>query len=130
MAINTWAPLRIACNCVRSFMPPTTTAARMPVARGHLGEGLVDLQREFAGGAQDDGADTGMRGFAGEQVDDGQDKRKRFAGPGLGRGDQVAPGQCGLDSLGLDGSRLIEAVLCEIALQESREREVQRNFSF
>jgi len=90
----------------------------------------MDLDGQFAGGAQDNGADAGMRRFAAEQVDDGKYKRKRLAGPRLGRGNQVASGQRRLDRLGLNGSRLLEAVFGEIALQQSRDREFRETFHF
>ena len=44
-----------------SLMPPTTTAARIPVPAAILAKVFVDLEREFAGRAQDDGADAGAR---------------------------------------------------------------------
>ena len=109
-------------------MPPITTAARIGLPAGHFDEGLVALDREFAGGAQDDGPDAGTRCFFCEDVDDGKDKRERFAGPGLRRGNHVASGQCGLDGLGLDGGWFLKAVLYQIALQESREGKFSETF--
>ena len=58
MAIKTWAPLRIGLE-LRFFAQPANDHGRAEAgARGHLGEGLVDLERQFAGGAQDQGADA------------------------------------------------------------------------
>ena len=85
-------------------------------ARRHFGEGLVDLDGEFARRAQDDGADAGMRRLLRDQVDDGQDKRERFAGAGLRGGDHVASGQRRLDGQRLDGRGFGKAVPCQIAL--------------
>jgi hypothetical protein len=90
----------------------------------------VDLQREFAGGAEYDSPDAGTRRFFCEDVDHGEDKRERFAGPGLRRGNHVASGQRRLDGLGLDGGWLFKAVLYQIALQESGKGKFRETFHF
>ena len=89
-------------------------------ARRHLGEGLFDLDGQFARGAQNEGADAGMRRLLRDQMDDGQDKRERFAGACLRRGDHVASRQRRPDSQGLDGRGFGKAVPYQIALQWSR----------
>ena len=63
-----------------------------------------------------------------QQLDDGQDKRERLAGAGLRRGDQVVSGERRLDGLRLHGRRVGKAVLCEVALQKSGEREFREIF--
>jgi hypothetical protein len=97
-------------------------------AHGHLDEGLVALDRELACGTQNDDPYAGMRFFISEEVDDGKDKGERLAGPGLGRGNHVASGQGRFDGLGLDGGWFLKAVLDQIALQESGEREFRETF--
>ena len=130
VAISTCAPLRMDCSCGFFADAADYDGGADRAAGGHFGEGLVDLDGQFAGGAQDDGADAGARRFIGEQVNDGQDKRERLAGPGLRRGNHVASGQRRLDGLGLDGGGLFKAVLRQIALQESGEGEFRETFHF
>ncbi len=91
--------------CMASSRVGLKTTARTPVARGLFGELAMDL-------------------------DDGQDKRERFAGAGLRRGNHVASGQRRLDGLSLDGSGLDKAVLGEIALQGSGKGEFRETFHF
>ena len=84
-----------------------------------LHERLVDLQREFPGGGEDQGANAGLPGFGGQQLNGRKEEGQRLAGSGLGRGDDVFPCERGLDSQALDSGWLGEIVLREVALQLS-----------
>ncbi len=69
---------------------------------------VIDLLSQFAGGRDDEGlADAARLGQ--EPVQDRQQKGGGLAGARLGRGNDVAPGQNGGDSLGLDGRGLLVA---------------------
>ncbi len=63
VAMSTCAPLRMACNCASLAEAADDDGGANAGARGHLGEGLVDLHGEFARGAEDDGADAGGCGL-------------------------------------------------------------------
>ncbi len=91
---------------------------------GKLGEGFMDLQREFARGAKDydaRAARAGLRGVglgavAQQQFDHGQHKGQRLAGSGLRGGDQVASGEGRFDGKCLNRRRFGEAISGEVAL--------------
>ena len=57
-----------------------------------------------------------MKRLVRDQVNDGQDKRERFAGACLRRGDDVAARQCRHNGQGLDGRGFGKAMLYQIAL--------------
>ncbi len=67
-----------------------------------LGEGLVHLGGELAGGLEHEHAGAGGLVRA-EHVEDGQGEGGGFARARLGGGDEIAPGEHGRDGLLLDG---------------------------
>ena len=82
-------------------------------------DALLHLERELAGGREDEAPDGAVDGFrvggrrdAGVRVavvqplEDGQHEGRGLAGPGLGAGEQVAAGEDERDRLGLDGGGL------------------------
>ena len=109
-----------AFSWTRSFMPPTATAARMPVPRAILPNASVICRASSRVGVRIDAADARLRAWLSSNWMSRQYKRKGLSGSGLGGGDQVASGQCRLDGLGLNRGWLGEVVLREIALQLSR----------
>ena len=82
-----------------------------------LAEGLIDLNGEFAGGAEDEDFDGLAARNGGESFDDGNRERKRLAGAGLRGGDDVAAGQQWRDGLRLDGRRGDKFVFVEVVPQ-------------
>ncbi len=95
---------------------------------GQLRKHLLDLDGQFPGGDEDDGADAALLGFVLQKVDQRQHKREGFARTGLRRSDQVVSGQCRFDGESLYRRRFYEAMLREIALQESGERQFRESF--
>ena len=99
-------------------------------AVGDLGEGFMDLDGQFAGGAQDNGADAFGAGFREERLDERQDEREGLASAGLRRGHDIAARKRRLDGKLLHGCGLRESVLQEVGLEDGGESEFCETFHF
>ena len=60
--MTTCAPLRMVCSCVCSFNAADHDRGADAGSSGELVEGLADLDRQFARGAQNQSADAGQIG--------------------------------------------------------------------
>ena len=82
----------------------------------------------MSSGTPGEPATMGCSGGRGQQLDQRQNEREGFPGSGLRGGNQVAAGEGRLDSQGLHGRGFGKAVLLEVALQESGQREFSETF--
>ncbi len=90
VAIITCAPRRMACNWVCSFMPPTTTAARMPVPSAILRKPSLIWMASSRVGVRIRALMPGAAGCCGQPLEQRKQKGQRLARAGLRRYDQVA----------------------------------------
>jgi hypothetical protein len=96
---------------------------------GHLGEGFMNLDREFASGAQNNGPDA-FSGFREERLDERQDESEGLASASLRRGHNIAACKRWLNGKLLHGGGLSVSVLQEVGLEDGRESEFCETFHF
>ena len=114
------APARIRCTCMKRLTPPRMATMRRvdrPPSRCRL---VLDLQRQFAGRRQDEGAcGVAMRlgGFACQVLQHRQGERGGLAGAGLGDAEQIAAGEQVRNGNCLDRRWFEEALSVEGAQQ-------------
>ena len=117
------------CNCGSLAEAADHDGGANAGAGRHVGEGFVDLDGEFARGGQD--RRRGCRRWrllARARWIRGRTNASVLPVPVCAVATRSRAGQRRLDGQGLDGGGLGKAVLCEIALQESREREFRETF--
>src|SRR5689334_25383674 len=98
----------------------------------------MDLERELAGGRQDERTRTArleLGGVLGEALEQREAERGRLAGAGLGDAEHVAPRKHEGNGLGLDGSGLNivlgrKSTLKRLGHAEGLKRQIGQNKSF
>ena len=95
---------------VFSLSPPTHDGGTDAGSEGELLKGLVNLDSEFAGRAEDDGADTVGGGRRQQTLEEREHEGESLARSGLGGGnDVVAAGEDGRNGLLLDRCGFVKA---------------------